>query len=297
MKVLVLGSAASGGYPSWSCQCRLCSKTKSGTRGRPNHTRTRSALAISADGHRWALVNASPDIGEQLRRHEALGAADGAGESPIRAVVLTSAAIDAAAGLLSLRDGPPLDLYATPSVFEDLTTGLPLLSVLQHYCGVRWHLLGVAGEQRVFPFRIEALEPLQFEAFALPGLAPPYSNHRNDPTPGDHIALRVFDPASGRRLTYAPGLALASHESTDGLHDADCVLVDGSAWPSAHGGDDPLMQATPTLPELLGRSPATRKVLLHLRAGDPLLDRASRERRALVARGIEVGYDGMEIVL
>ena len=208
-------------------------------------------------------------------------------------MVLTSAAIDAAAGLLSLREGPPIDLYATPSVFEDLTSGLPLLTVLQHYCGVRWHLLNVAGEQRSFGFQIEGLGSLVFEALALPGLAPPYSNHRNDPTPGDHIALRVLDPATERRLIYAPGLAGATGDAIESLHDADCLLIDGSAWPEATTQN----HTTPTLPELLASSRASRKVLLHLRAGDPLLDERSRERQRLQARGIEVGYDGMEIEL
>jgi pyrroloquinoline quinone biosynthesis protein B len=282
MKVLVLGSAAAGEL-----------RFKAPQRLR-NPARTLSALAISADGERWALINASPDIRVQLRQHETL-CGDGAAPA-ICAVVLTSAGIDAAAGLLSLRDGPPIDLYATPSVFDDLTNGLPLLSVLQHYCGVRWHLLGVAGEDKSFPFRIDGLDPLQFEAFALPGLAPPYSTHRNDPGAGDHIALRVVDPRSGRRLTYAPGLAGATGGAIDSLHDADCLLLDGSAWPRRHARSV-AKTPTSTLPELLQRSRATRKVLLHLKPGDPLLDDMSPQRARLQARGIEVGYDGMEITL
>ena len=206
-------------------------------------------------------------------------------------MVLTSASIDAAAGLLSLRDGPPLELYATPSVFEDLTSGLPLLSVLQHYCGVRWHLLGVAGEQRSCAFRVDGAGALVFEAIALPGLAPPYSIHRNDPASGDHIALRVFDPATNRRVVYAPGLARAPHDALDDLDDADCLLIDDSAC------DDGGIAATPALSELPARSRATRKVLLHLAAGDSLLDDGRRERQRLQARGFEIGYDGMEIIL
>lgn len=281
MKVIVLGSAA-GGYPR-----------RAAGNGTPSPTRTRSAIAISADGRQWALVNASPDIGEQLRHCEALGVPTGDGDAPpIRAVVLTSAQIDAAAGLLSLRDGPPLDLYATPSVFEDLTSGLPLLTVLQHYCGVRWHLLGVAGEQSVFSFQIDGMGSLAFEALALPGGAPRYSSHHNDPSPGDRIALRVFDPATQQRLIYAPGLARGPHAAFDSLRDADCLLLDGSAW-----GSDAIAAAAPTLPELLAQSRAKRKVLLHLRAGDPLLDDDSPQRQALHAGGIEIGYDGMEIRL
>jgi pyrroloquinoline quinone biosynthesis protein B len=286
MKVLVLGSAGSGTYAR---------RAGSRAAGGAAPVRTRSALAISSDGRRWLLVNASPDIGTQMRMHPALCPSmdSHADADAMRPVVLTSAGIDAAVGLLSLRDGPPIDLYATPSVFEDLTSGLPLLTVLQHYCGVRWHLLGIAGEQRSFVFGIEALAPLVFEALALPGLAPPYSNHRNDPIPGDHIALRIRNPQTRRSLVYAPELAGATGDAIESLQDADCVLLDGSTWPARMTR----RHTTPTLPELLERSRASRKVLLHLRAGDPLLDERGRERQRLQARGFEVGYDGMEIDL
>jgi pyrroloquinoline quinone biosynthesis protein B len=256
MKVLVLGSGADA------------SDTRRAT------TAVCSALAISADGRRWVLVNAAPDIGVQLRRHAMLDAPlddrhDDAA-APIRAVVLTSAAIDSVVGLLSLRDGPPLDVYATPSVFEDLTGGLPLLNVLQHYCGVRWHLLGVAGEQRTALFHVGGAGSLVFEALALPGRALPYSSHRNDPSPGDRIALRVFDPATRRRLVYASDLAETPHDALDELHDADCLLVDGTAA---------------VLRELLARSRATRKVLLS--RASPLGDGSE----------VELAYAGMELEL
>lgn len=277
MKVLVLGSAASGG-----ARHRMAARPP----------RTLSSLAISPDGRRWALVNASPDIGAQLRRHAELTATTDDGAPALRAVLLTSAEVDVVGGLLGLHDGPTIDLYATPGVFDDLTGGLPLLTVLQHYCDVRWQLLNVAGEQHAVGFRVDGLDPLRFEAFALPGLPPPYSSHRGDPVPGDRIALRVHDPASRRSLTYAPGLAGATGDAIESLRDADCLLLDGGAWPRRDGA-----VPTSSLPELLQGSRATRKVLLHLRADDPLLEPGSAERRRLLADGIEVGDDGMAIEL
>jgi len=275
VKILVLGSAeTSGGTAAPASEAQ---------------PRTRSGLAVAAtDGHRWVLINASPDIGEQLRERPELSADLAA--APARPVILTSAEIDTTAGLLSLRDGAPLELYATPSVFEDLTGALPLVAVLQHYCGVRWHLLAVAGEQRRHAFAIAGLEPLRFEALAMPGRAPRYTERGLDPAAGDHIALRITDQSTGQQLVYAPGFERVGPEEFEHLHDADCLLVDGSGW---------LARAPqrPPLSDLLARSRAARKVLLHLDGDHPLLDERHPERAALAAGGIEVAFDGMEIVL
>ena len=60
MHVLILGSAAGGGLPQWNCRCPICSLAREDeTRVRP---RTQSSIAVSPDGERWLLVNASPDI-------------------------------------------------------------------------------------------------------------------------------------------------------------------------------------------------------------------------------------------
>ena len=69
MKVRVLGSAAGGGFPQWNCNCDNCRGVRSGSlKARP---RTQSSIAASADGARWALFNASPDILQQIREFAA----------------------------------------------------------------------------------------------------------------------------------------------------------------------------------------------------------------------------------
>ncbi|MFG5407542.1 MBL fold metallo-hydrolase [Piscinibacter sakaiensis] len=194
--------------------------------------RTHSAIAVSDDGERWVLLNASSDIGQQLRATPALRPrADG--QRPIRAVVLMDAHIDHVAGLLALREGPPLTVVATPAVFEDLTTGLPLLNVLQGYCGVRWQALPVAGECGRSDFVVPGVPGLAFAAFAVPGAAPPYSLHDGLEQPGDHIAVQVEDLRSGLRLFYAPGPVPRTGPVQACMRGADRLLVDGSAWPEA----------------------------------------------------------------
>jgi pyrroloquinoline quinone biosynthesis protein B len=215
MKILVLGAGADGGFPQCNCNCPPCAGQRPGPPG--VHARTQSSIAVSADGESWVLLNASPDIGHQIRSHPQLHSRPdelhGVRGAPIKAVVLLDAQIDHVTGLLGLREGPCIDLYATPCVFEDLTTGLPLLNVLQHYCGTRWHMLPVAGDRACAEFAIEGFDSLRFTALAIPGEAPPYSPHRREQAVGDTIALRVEDLRDGQCLFYSPGVEV----SCDGM--------------------------------------------------------------------------------
>jgi len=307
MKILVLGSGAGGGYPQWNCNCELCAGVRSGTtRATP---RTQSSIAVSPDGERWVLLNASPDLGQQIRHQAALHPRGAPRHTPIEAVVLMDAQIDHVTGLLSLREGPPIELYCTPCVFEDLTSGLPILPALQHYCGVHWHILPVAGDDTIAEFQIDAAPGLRFRAMAIAGKAPPYSPHRNDPQVGDNIALVVDDTATGERLFYAPGLAQIGDCERLAMQGASCVMVDGTFW-----NDDEMIAAglVPKTAEELGHLPqsgpqgmvaalaalpARRKVLIHINNSNPILDEDSEQRRELHRNGIEVAHDGMEIDL
>jgi pyrroloquinoline quinone biosynthesis protein B len=289
MKFLVLGSAAAGGSPRWNCTCRQCAGLRDGSlRGR---RRTPGSIAVSADGEGWLLINASPDLPQQLRDAPALQSPNGCGgPPPIRGILLTDARLDHVAGLLNLRDGPPLELYCTPRVFEELTGELALLPVLDHYCGVRWHLLPISGElgadqepaaQSSAEFRVPGCPGLRLRAIALPGSPPPHSPRRDDPAAGDTIGVLIEDEASGERLFHAPTLEAVGPVEREWMARAQCILVGGLHEP---------------LSELATLS-ATRKVLTEAQHDHPLLDEASAERRQLTAHGIEVAHDGMEIEL
>ena len=310
MKVLVLGSGAGGGFPQWNCNCRLCAGQRQGVLDAC--ARTQSSVAVSADGESWVLLNASPDIGQQIRSHPQLHPRRGLRDTPIKAVVLMDAQIDHVAGLLGLREGPRIDLYATPCVFEDLTTSFPVLGVLEHYCGTRWHMLAVAGTQTRVDFGVAGFPSLRFTAVAIPGKAPPYSPHRRGQAVGDNIALLIEDLQGGRRLFYAPGLAEIGPEELRWMHEADCLLLDGTFWTDdemRHAGlgtrsasDMGHLPQTGTGPragmvDALRATPARRKVLTHINDSNPILDAASAQRQELERHGIEVAYDGMEISL
>src|SRR6266404_3053078 len=112
MRVIILGSAAGGGVPQWNCGCRNCTEARQDGRGR-----TQSSVAVSADGARWVLLNASPDLRIQLAAHRSLWPPAGSRATPVRAGVLTDGEIDHTLGLLLLRESADrLPVYAPAGV-------------------------------------------------------------------------------------------------------------------------------------------------------------------------------------
>ena len=224
-KVRVLGSAAGGGFPQWNCNCDNCAGMRAGSlNARP---RTQSSIAISSNEVDWLLVNASPDIRQQILAFPALQPARAKRDTGIRAVLLIDSQIDHATGLLMLRENKqPLELYCSQMVYQDLTTGFPVLRMLEHYCGVNWHEIPIDGTA----FNVAGIEGLAFSGLALRSKAPPYSPHREDPHPGDNIGLQIQDKKSDRSLFYAPGLACIEPHLGPVMHEADILLVDGTCW-------------------------------------------------------------------
>lgn len=304
MKIKILGSGAGGGVPQWNCNCTNCNQARNQTGD--VLPRTQSSIAVSANDIDWILINASPDLLAQLRAHPELQPGRSIRDSAIAAVVLIDAQIDHVTGLLMLRERTaPLPLYACAPVFDDLSTGLPLVPLLEHYCGVERH--EIALDQ---PFTVAPAQGIRFTALPIESKAPPYSPRRTQAAPGDNIALVIEDLASGARVFYAPGLASAPEPVLNAMRGAQLVLVDGTFWSATemidlglsthlaadighlaqcgHGGQPGMIQLLDALPN------ATRKVLIHINNTNPILDPHSAEHAVIRARGIEVARDGMQ---
>jgi pyrroloquinoline quinone biosynthesis protein B len=304
VKIHVLGSAAGGGFPQWNCNCPQCSAVRSGSR---HHLpRTQSSIAVTANETDWLLINASPDVLQQIKAFPALQPARALRDTGIAAVLLMDAQIDHTTGLLMLREHrQKLPLFCHPLVREDLSTGNPLFKVLSHYCDIDWHDL-----QLQTAFQVPGLSGLQFEALPLISNAPPYSPHRDKPQPGDNVGLSVKDETSGKTLFYAPGLGQMEPHVWQAMQQADCVLVDGTLWTEdemiALGASKKTSRSMGHMPqtgvdgmiEWLDKLPShVRKILIHINNTNPILDDSSPQRQTLTAHGIEVAFDGMEIEL
>jgi pyrroloquinoline quinone biosynthesis protein B len=302
MHIIVLGSAAGGGFPQWNCNCRNCAGLRSGTVRAT--ARTQSSIAVSSNGTDWVLINASPDILAQIRSTPALQPARHRRDSGIAAVMLMDAQIDHVTGLLMLREGKALPLYCTAPVWRELNGALPLVPVLSHYCGVHWHELPVQGS-----LQVPGVDSIRFTPLALSSKAPPYSDHREHPHTGDNIGLLIEDVDTGKSAFYAPGLGAIDPQVQAALRHADCMLVDGTFWRAdemiALGFSSKTAEDMGHLPQsgeggmiaVLDGVKAERKVLIHINNTNPILDEDSEQRALLARHGIEVAFDGMEITL
>lgn len=306
MQIRVLGAAAGGGFPQWNCNCSNCAGLRAGTvRAR---ARTQSSICVTGDaGQDWALINASPDILEQIRATPALQPNRATRDTGIAGVLLMDGQVDHSTGLFMLRErGQKLPLWCTNPVFEDLTRGNPILRVLKHYCGVDRRTVPLDGSA----FMIDGVPDISLSALPLASKAAPYSPHREQSVPGDNIGLTLTDSNTGRRVFYAPGLGKYDPQVDTVMGAADCVMVDGTFWTDdeliAQGFSHKTGRSIGHLPqsgpggmlEWLDRLPAaTRKVLIHINNTNPILNEDSPQRAELNRRGVEVAYDGMVITL
>ena len=304
MKIRVLGAGAGGGFPQWNCNCHNCSRVRAGTVNAKR--RTQSSIAVSSDNANWVLFNASPDIRTQLENFPAAHPKHGLRDSGIKAIILIDSQIDHTTGLLMLRESTrPLEIYCSEPVKQDLSTGFPVLKMLEHYCGVNHHPVPLDGGG----FAIPGIEDLRFHTHALKSKAPPYSPHRHDPHDGDNIGVVIEQISTGKQLYYAPGLGEIEPHVAAALRRVDCVLVDGTFWLNDEMGRagiaDKLSLDLGHLPqsepggmiETLNGVPAARKILIHINNTNPILDEDSPERKTLDEAGIEVAFDGLEIDL
>ncbi|HEY4971467.1 MAG TPA: pyrroloquinoline quinone biosynthesis protein PqqB [Steroidobacteraceae bacterium] len=304
MKIRVLGSAAGGGFPQWNCNCPNCSGHRAGTL--QTRGRTQSSIAVTGGGS-WALVNASPDVLAQLKANPDLQPGRAVRDTAIAAIILVDGQVDHTTGLYMLREAVrPWLIWCTDSTCADLTAGNPVFRVLKFFCGVDRRRIELDGAG----FTIDAVPGVRWRALPVAGKPAPYSPNRDSPVAGDNLALVIEDESSGRTALYAPGLSGIDDRVWRAMQSAACVLVDGTFWTddemirlgvSAKRARDighlPQSGAGGML-EWLDRLPsATRRILIHINNTNPILNEASAESAELARRGVEVAWDGMEIVL
>jgi len=309
LRLLVLGSAAGGGFPQWNSNDAASKRARANDPAAP--CRTQSSLAVTCDDRRWAIFNASPDLRQQINDNAALHPKNGLRHSPIASVVLTNGDVDHVAGLLTLRESHPFSLYATERV----------LSVLRANS-----IFDVLNPKYVERRRMRLDEPFEIcdrngegtgivvEAFAVPGKVALYleeaaAGPNFGTQPEDTVGLRIAARDNGSQCFYVPGCAALTDDVAGRLAGAPLVLFDGTLW-----RDDEMIVAgvgtktgrrmghlslsdpdgTIAAFERLG---VKRKVFVHMNNTNPILLSDSPERAAIAEAGWEAAHDGMEIRL
>ena len=300
MRLIVLGAAAGGGFPQWNSACAVGRRAWQRDPAAP--WRTQCSVALSADGERWVLLNASPDLRQQILATPELHPRRGPRHSPIAAVVLTNGDVDHVAGLLSLRESQRFALYATRAILEVLERN-PIFDVLNPEFVRRQRLVleepvELEGGITVVPFAVPGKVPLFLEGAALEIGA----------ETEDVIGLQLGDAQSGKAF-FIPGCARLTPALAERVHGAALVMFDGTLWADdemirsetgvktgARMGHMSLSGPDGTLAAFVPL-PVRRKILIHINNTNPVLLDDSPERAAVQAAGWEVAYDGMEITL
>ncbi|MFF4230447.1 pyrroloquinoline quinone biosynthesis protein PqqB [Streptomyces sp. NPDC001820] len=298
MLLQVLGTAAGGGLPQWNCACPGCA----GARAHPHRRRRHASLALRADEGRWYLVNATPDIGDQIEDSQALRPGPGPRESPVAGVILTDAELDHTLGIARLREADGFDVLATGPVRGALLGRLRLGEILAPYTRIEWRELGHEAEPLVKSGTVE------IDAVPVSAKRPRYATGAGPNERTWVVALRLRETTTGRSLIYAPALARWTDEFQEALEEADCVILDGTFWDdyepvrtsisakTATGmGHLPIVGPNGTARRLSGLD--ARCLYTHLNNTNPLADPDAPQHALLGEWGLEVAADRMVIEL
>jgi pyrroloquinoline quinone biosynthesis protein B len=297
--VRVLGSAAGGGVPQWNCACDNCAAARAGRRP----PRTQSSLAVSSDGHRWLLLNCSPDIAAQIEAFPPLQPPHPRG-TPIAGMLLTDANVDHLGGLATLRQsGTHRFLVRSSAVIRSIATAQAAFApfaVSPH----RWLEVPLDAPCDAQCDDDIVGNQLTVRALAVPGTTPGYDGRRE--LSGAVVAYEIGERGQEQRLLFAPvfshideelrsAIAAARIAFLDGTFFSDDELVAQELMPKRARalGHQPVGAPDGTLAQLRGIS--TRIVFTHLNNSNPMLDPASPAYAHVRDLGAEVAYDGMEL--
>ncbi|MCB8878836.1 pyrroloquinoline quinone biosynthesis protein PqqB [Acidisoma cellulosilytica] len=304
ISIIVLGAAAGGGFPQWNSNAVRCQRARSADPMCPSQSQ--AGLAVSADRRHWFLLNASPDLRQQIFSAPVLHPQEGLRSSPIAGVILTAAEVDTVTGLLCLRERHTFDLYAASPV-QDVLAANPIFNALNAAFVTR-HTV-----ESLMPFPLRHPDGrdsgLIATLFPVPGKVPLFleTEGRDVQSDDDVMGLELSD--GDKLVVFIPGCAHMTDAVRSRLQDADLVFFDGTLW-----DDDEMIRAGlgPKTGRRMGHMPVSgdggtldafaaisvgRKILIHINNSNPILDRASPEYAAVLAAGWDVAFDGMTVQL
>jgi pyrroloquinoline quinone biosynthesis protein B len=298
--ILVLGAAAGGGFPQWNCNSPASRRVRS--EDPAARSRTQASIAVSGDGERWHLLNASPDLRQQIEANPPLQPREGLRSSPIASVLLTGGDVDVIAGLLNLRERQPFALLATAAVQAILTEN-PIFNVLAP---------GVVDRKTIDLDQAVALDDrLTATLFAVPGKVPLYKEQGDGMQPvlvdGITVAAEIAD--GDRRVLFIPGCAAMTDDLGRRIDGVDLLFFDGTLW-----DDDEMIRAglgaktgrrmghmSMSGPDgsiaALSNLAIGKRIALHINNSNPVLLDDSAERASAKGAGWIIAEDGMRFSL
>ncbi|MDO5757118.1 MAG: pyrroloquinoline quinone biosynthesis protein PqqB [Rhodobacterales bacterium] len=306
MKIVILGIAAGGGIPQWNCNCAGCKAA----RADGSLAGTQASIAVSGDGENWFLINASPDVRQQINETPQLHPeSEEVRHSPIAGVILTNGEVDAVTGLLSLREGSPFTIYGHARV----------LSVLEDNS-----IFNVLHQERVPRERVQTGVPfdlmlqdgtrsgLTAEAFDVPGKPAWYlegTPQGAETAAGDTIGLHIRERGSGAEFYFIAACGQITPELKQRIKGAPLVFFDGTLWQDdemiaaglSHktgqrmghvsiSGEDGAMVGLKDLD--IGQ-----KLFIHINNSNPVLRPGTPQRRQMEEAGWRIPDPGEEIIL
>ena len=262
-------------------------------------------MAISRDGRRWFLLNASPDIREQLAWLPSNGLPSTGRYVPIDGILLTDAEIDHSLGILLLREASYLPLFATAAVQSVLNHDSRFLAVARAFADMPVTELPLDGAIEL-PYRNGVASGLSVETFVVPAGPPQFATTAER---GHTVGLFVHEEGTGRICAFVPGCGDLTPSLLGRLAPADILLFDGTFWedeePVTLGIGTRTARQMDHLPisgpggslEQLATLPCRHRVYTHINNTNPILLEDSPERVAVVQAGLTVGYDGLHLTI
>jgi len=261
-------------------------------------------VAVSADGCRWFVVNASPDIRDQLRWLNT-EPADVVRHVPIEGVLLTDAEVDHTLGVVLLREARLLPIYATAAVESVLNHDSRFLSITRAFSDVPLTELPIDVP---VPLRYRDGSPsgIDVAAFRVAAGPPRFATTDAD---GHTVGLILRDDVRGKVCAFVPGCGDLDESTLARFQGVDALLFDGTFW-----SDDELISlgvGHRTARELdhvpingpggslerLAALPCEHRIYTHVNNTNPILLEHSPERAAVNLAGITVGFDGLRLTL
>ena len=297
MRVRILGAAGSGGLPQWNCGGEHSVRARGEEPELP--AMSHASLAIGSGDGRFSLINASPDVRDQLRLFPGLHPRPGTRDIPLDSVVLTSAHLEHVLGLGILREALPYRIVTTAWVRDALVEHNAVFRRLAPAFGC------VALDE---PFDLDRDGRLEAKLFPVTGLLPDYLDGIAPRSPEATLGVRVTDRSSDARLVYVPRLGALGEGTLAELQAADVRFVDGTFFgpnellphragaPGAREmGHVPISGAEGSLGRLgLMRG---RTFYIHMNHTNPIVDAGSKESALIREAGVEIARDGIELTI